>query len=103
MVSSALSWVWIEMTMTGRPDRRLAWMSVTKWPRQRGLVIVPRRGSYDDGATWTPVPAEFDGDTVVATVDNRPAAGGYVSVEVELTDAHGVAVTQTIQRLYSVS
>jgi hypothetical protein len=45
-------------------------MSVTKWPRQRGLVIVPRRGSYDDG---------------------------------ELTDAHGVAVTQTIQRLYSVS
>ncbi|MBB5787136.1 S8 family serine peptidase [Jiangella mangrovi] len=59
--------------------------------------------SYDDGGSWTPVPADLTGDTVVATVDNRPAAGGHVSVKVELTDANGVGVTQWIQRLYGVA
>ncbi|SDT68329.1 S8 family serine peptidase [Jiangella sp. DSM 45060] len=58
--------------------------------------------SYDDGETWAEVPATLDGDTVVATVDNRPAAGGYVSVKVELTEANGVGVTQWTQRLYGV-
>ena len=59
--------------------------------------------SYDDGETWAQVPATLDGDTVVATVDNRPAAGGHVSVKVKLTDANGVGVTQWTQRLYGVA
>jgi subtilisin family serine protease len=67
------------------------------------LVEAAVRVSYDDGVTWASVPAELDGDTVVATVDNRPAAGGHVSLEVELTDANGVGVTQWIQRLYGVA
>ncbi len=58
--------------------------------------------SYDDGATWAEVPATLDGDTVVATVDNRPAAGGHVSFKVELTDAKGLSLTQWTQRLYGV-
>ncbi|RIQ20721.1 S8 family serine peptidase [Jiangella rhizosphaerae] len=67
-----------------------------------GLTAATAWVSYDDGQTWTEVPATLDGDTVVATVDNRSAAGGHVSFKVELTDANGVGVTQWTQRLYGV-
>jgi len=41
--------------------------------------------------------------TAVATVDNTPAAtDGFVSLRVELTDANGVGVTQTLTDLYGV-
>jgi hypothetical protein len=58
--------------------------------------------SYDGGATWLPVPVSARGSGFVATVDNRPAAGTDVSIRVELTDAHGAAVTQTITNAYGV-
>ncbi|MGY0232846.1 S8 family serine peptidase [Longispora urticae] len=54
--------------------------------------------SYDDGVTW--VATGVRGGTV--TVDNRPAAGKWVSLRVALDDPKGASVTQTIVRAYGV-
>jgi subtilisin family serine protease len=59
--------------------------------------------SYDDGVTWHPVTVHPSGPGFVATVDNAAAgSGGYVSLRVDLTDANGNSVEQTIIRAYGV-
>ncbi len=58
--------------------------------------------SYDEGETWERLPVVLRRKNLTATVDNLPAAGGAVSLKVKAVDAHGVGVTQSINRLYRV-
>jgi hypothetical protein len=58
--------------------------------------------SFDDGNTWREVPVAVDGDGFVATVDQSAAAGGYVSLKVEMSDSLGAKVDQMIIRAYGV-
>ena len=60
--------------------------------------------SYDDGTTWTDVPVRTHAGRQLATIDNTKAAAadGFVSLRVDLTDANGVGVTQTMTKLYAV-
>ncbi|MDR3082351.1 MAG: S8 family serine peptidase, partial [Streptomyces sp.] len=58
--------------------------------------------SYDEGTTWTEAAtAEHDG-AWTATVNHAGASGKPVTVKVELTDANGNSVTQTVTRAYDV-
>jgi subtilisin family serine protease len=52
--------------------------------------------SYDEAATWRPLPRTGDGRLVV----DHPQDAGSVSLRVRLTDAQGNAVRQTIERAY---
>lgn len=54
------------------------------------------------GENWSAVPVVASGSGYIATVDNTSAAGGYVSIRVELTDEHGASVTQTVIKAYGV-
>lgn len=58
--------------------------------------------SLDDGTTWVEVPVTSRGAGYVATVDNSSAAGRNVTLRVQLTDEHGVKVTQDVIRAYGV-
>ncbi|MFG1780535.1 S8 family serine peptidase [Micromonospora sp. NPDC049048] len=58
--------------------------------------------SFDDGTTWTQAPVAASGPGFVGTVDQSAAAGRDVSLKVDLTDAHGNGVEQTIIRAYGV-
>jgi hypothetical protein len=53
--------------------------------------------SYDDGATWKPVPVRGS----VATIPPAPA-DGFASVRVTATDAAGNRLTQRIDRAWRV-
>ncbi|MFD3803932.1 hypothetical protein ACFWTC_09925 [Streptomyces sp. NPDC058619] len=57
--------------------------------------------SYD-GENWTAAKAAERGGRWTAVVDHAGASGKPVSLKVELTDAHGVSVTQTVTRAYDV-
>ena len=59
--------------------------------------------SYDEGVTWVDVPVTAKGGKQVVSVDNTAVgAGGLVTLKVELTDANGVGVAQTLKRLYGL-
>ncbi|WP_020391311.1 hypothetical protein [Kribbella catacumbae] len=72
-----------------------------EWYRPGKLTSARVQASYDDGATWVDVPVKNDGRKVVAAVDNT-AAGDFVSLKLELTDANGKSVTQTLRRFYGI-
>ncbi|WP_324290126.1 hypothetical protein [Streptomyces antarcticus] len=57
--------------------------------------------SYD-GENWTAAKAAERGGRWTAAVDHVGASGKPVSLKVELTDANGVSVTQTVTRAYDV-
>lgn len=57
--------------------------------------------SYDDGATWTSVALDRDGDHATATL-HHPAGAAFVSVRTTATDDLGSAITQTTVRSYSL-
>jgi hypothetical protein len=55
--------------------------------------------SFDDGATWRPVPVESTSDGGVATLRHPPAAG-FVSLRATMTDTQGNTAEVTIIRAY---
>lgn len=58
--------------------------------------------STDDGKTWTPGKAKLTSGGATLTVNHSDDSGAHVSLRVELTDAHGAKVSQTITRAYDV-
>ncbi len=60
--------------------------------------------SYDDGASWQRVRnvRERDGGRYVATLYDRGAAGGFLSLRVSAADAEGNTVEQEIIRAYAL-
>ncbi|MCX5155748.1 S8 family serine peptidase [Streptomyces sp. NBC_00291] len=57
--------------------------------------------SYD-GENWTRAEVDEHRGTWTARVDHAGAAGKPVSLKVELTDANGASVTQTVVRAYDI-
>ncbi|GIG69057.1 hypothetical protein [Phytomonospora endophytica] len=57
--------------------------------------------SYDEGATWTSVALDRDGDHATATL-HHPAGAGFVSVRTTATDDLGSSITQTTVRSYAL-
>ncbi|MFC3986622.1 S8 family serine peptidase [Streptosporangium jomthongense] len=57
--------------------------------------------SFDDGATWRPVPAIPSRAGWTALLTN-PGTPGFVSLRATVTDSAGDGVTQTITRAYAV-
>lgn len=57
--------------------------------------------SYD-GENWTEATVSERGGAWTATVNHSGASGKPVSLKVELTDANGASVTQTVVRAYDV-
>ncbi|MGT2531097.1 S8 family peptidase [Streptomyces nojiriensis] len=57
--------------------------------------------SYD-GENWTAAKVSERGGVWTAVVDHAGASGKQVSLKVELTDAKGASVTQTVVRAYDV-
>ncbi|MGW6708609.1 S8 family peptidase [Streptomyces sp. NPDC054956] len=61
------------------------------------------RLSYSyDGENWTEAKVSASGGQWAATVDHAGAAGKQVMLKVELTDANGATVTQTVARAYDI-
>ncbi|MER5432005.1 S8 family serine peptidase [Streptomyces sp. NPDC002588] len=72
--------------------------------RHRGLDTVKVEVSYDDGATWTSVPAKVRGTTGKAVL-THPAASpgsGWVSLRASGEDHSGNTFSQTVIRAYRI-
>jgi hypothetical protein len=81
----------VRLTFAGQPDYSPGPLkSVQAW------------ASSDDGETFVPVPVKESGSAWIASVDNRIAAGGYVTLKVAATDSKGNSVEQTVKRAYGV-
>jgi len=57
--------------------------------------------STDDGRTWQPATVRGTGDRRTVRVTN-PAAGGFVSLRANATDAAGNTAAVTVLRAYEV-
>lgn len=55
-----------------------------------------------DGENWTQAQVRHEGGRWTAVVNHAGASGKPVSLRVELTDAKGATVTQTVERAYQV-
>ena len=81
----------VKLTFAGQPDYSPGSLkSVEAW------------ASKDDGETFVSVPVRKSGKGWIASVDNRIAKGGYVTLKVAATDSKGNAVEQTVKRAYGV-
>ncbi|MGC4950783.1 S8 family serine peptidase [Streptomyces sp. DT224] len=58
--------------------------------------------SYDGGGSWRDVRTSRSGGSWVASVDNRPARGGFVSLRVKAATSDGAGVEQTLISAYAV-
>jgi len=60
--------------------------------------------SYDDGNSWTNVPAKSTGNGGYKVTVQQPAGStdGYVSLRLDATDADGSRIRQTIIRAYGL-
>jgi hypothetical protein len=72
-----------------------------EWYRPGRITSAHVRASYDDGGSWVDVPVLNLGTRVIAGVDNTRATD-FVTLQVELTDAGGKSVTQTLKRFYGI-
>jgi len=72
-----------------------------EWYRPGRITSAHVRASYDDGGSWVDVPVLNLGTRVIAGVDNTLATD-FVTLQVELTDAGGKSVTQTLKRFYGI-
>ena len=72
-----------------------------EWYQPGTLTSARVSASYDDGGTWVDVPVTNTGTKVAASVDNTLATD-FVTLKVELTDANGKSVTQTLKRFYGI-
>jgi hypothetical protein len=74
-----------------------------EWYKPGKIAAAHAWASYDDGVTWVDVPvAAKDGKQVISVDNTAVGAGGFVTLKVELTDANGVGVTQTLKRFYGL-
>ncbi|MGO4463029.1 hypothetical protein AB4039_37970 [Streptomyces sp. M-16] len=55
-----------------------------------------------DGENWTQAQVRHEGGRWTAVVNHAGASGKPVSLKVELTDAKGATVTQTVERAYRI-
>ncbi|GAA3755171.1 S8 family serine peptidase [Plantactinospora mayteni] len=69
--------------------------------RHGTLTNVTVQASYDDGATWGPVPLSGEGLNRTAHL-MHPTGQGFVSLKASATDSAGNGVEQTIIRAYAV-
>ncbi|WP_344215941.1 S8 family serine peptidase [Kribbella sancticallisti] len=72
-----------------------------EWYQPGQITSARVQASYDDGANWVDVPVTNSGGKVVASVDNTLATD-FVTLKVEVADANGKAVTQTLKRFYGI-
>ncbi len=72
-----------------------------EWYQPGKITSAKVQASYDDGTSWVDVPAKNSGGKVVASVDNTLATD-FVTLKVEIADANGKAVTQTLKRFYGI-
>ncbi|WP_405870819.1 hypothetical protein [Streptomyces sp. NBC_00005] len=72
--------------------------------RHRGLDTVKVEVSYDDGATWTSVPAKVRGTTGQAVLTHPAASSGsgWVSLRASGDDHSGNTFSQTVIRAYRI-
>ncbi|MFJ5549512.1 S8 family peptidase [Streptomyces sp. NPDC093225] len=78
-------------------------LSVSGHAGYRPGALTAAKLSYSyDGEHWTAARTERTGASWTAVVDHAGAAGRAVSLKVELTDAHGNAVSQLVERAYAV-
>ena len=68
---------------------------------QTDLVKLSLEISVDDGATWTDVAVDRDGNGATATLD-LPDDGDFVSVRISATDDAGVELTHTTIRSFGL-
>jgi subtilisin family serine protease len=71
------------------------WYQAGRFTKARAWI------SADDGVTWGEIPVLNLGSKVVALADNTKATD-FVTLKVELTDANGKSVTQTLTRFYKI-
>jgi subtilisin family serine protease len=71
-----------------------------QWAQYGTLTGLTVQVSYDDGATWCPVPLTGDGLNRTAHVIH-PAGHGFVSLKATATDSAGNSVEQTIIHAYA--
>ncbi|MYW64243.1 S8 family serine peptidase [Streptomyces sp. SID8379] len=90
-------------TLAARDGQRIG-VSVTGHAGYRpgDLTKVSLSYSYDGGETWTEATTSRRNGKWTATVDHAGASGEQVTVRAQLTDSHGNAVSQTVERAYDV-
>ena len=71
-----------------------------EWYQPGKITSARAWASYDDGATWVDVPVQAQDGKQVLKVDTLGTS--FVSLKVQLTDANGVGVTQTLSRFYGI-
>lgn len=67
-----------------------------------GALTAAKLSYSYDGEHWTEAEVSGRGGRWTAVVDHAGASGKPVSLRVELTDANGATVTQTVERAYDV-
>ncbi|MEV7525334.1 S8 family serine peptidase [Streptomyces sp. NPDC091371] len=78
-------------------------LSVTGHAGYAPGALTSAKLSYSyDGENWTEAKIVDHGGAWTAVVDHAGASGKQVSLKVELTDANGASVTQTVGRAYDV-
>jgi hypothetical protein len=86
----------------GRAFALPVWVQRQAGPPAAGLRDLDLDVSYDEGATWQPVPLTRAGDRWLAKL-LHPATAGSVSLRAEASDRAGNSVQQTIIRAYRLS
>jgi hypothetical protein len=66
------------------------------------LASLQVEASFDDGTTWSRVPAVHVGDHGWAVL-RHPAGDGFVSLRIAARDIAGNSVTQTVTRAYQIT
>jgi hypothetical protein len=66
------------------------------------IATITVDASFDDGATWTPVPVAMIGDDAIGIVTHAPGAS-FVSLRGHVVDVDGNAADQTIIRAYGLT
>lgn len=89
-------------TVAAADGRRIG-LSATGHAGYAPGALTAAKLSYSyDGEHWTEAVVSERGGRWTAVVDHAGASGKPVSLRVELTDANGATVTQTVERAYDV-
>ncbi|MEU9375907.1 S8 family serine peptidase [Streptomyces sp. NPDC048255] len=91
------------MKTVAAADGQTIGLSVTGHAGYAPGALKSAKLSYSyDGENWTAATVSERGGAWTATVNHSGASGKPVSLKVELTDANGASVTQTVARAYDV-
>lgn len=83
------------------PFQLPVWVQRQAGAQQAPLASLTVHASYDDGATWRPVPVTGSGSRQTVHLIHPPGAG-YVSLRTTATDTAGGSVEQTITHAYAI-